>query len=238
MAENLLILVFRRERLLKNRNLKGFRGFTLAEVLITLVIIGVIAAMTIPTLMNKTNNQELVSRAKKTYSTLAQATQKIIAEEGNPRADIGGWATDNTAIYNLYKKHLSKAVDCNPGQSCFSVSHVGMDGTGAGTDNYNMTGSSRGKLILADGAIVNFHYYHNNCSPGQLSDETSVCAYIHVDVNGAKGPNVWGRDAFRYYISENGFGASGCDYDSTNCPNVKGGQACSCVVLRENAMNY
>ena len=72
--------------------LKEFRGFTLAEVLITLVIIGVIAAMTIPTLMNNTNKQEYVSKLKKAYSTLSQATNRIITEEGNPRGDIGGWA--------------------------------------------------------------------------------------------------------------------------------------------------
>ena len=76
----------------KKANLKGFRGFTLAEVLITLVIIGFIAAMTIPTLINKTNNQEYVSKLKKAYSTLSQATNRIITEEGNPRGDIGGWA--------------------------------------------------------------------------------------------------------------------------------------------------
>ena len=80
----------------KRASIKGFgrfKGFTLAEVLITLVIIGVIASMTIPTLMNNTNKQEYVSRLKKTYSTLAQATNRIIADAGNPRADIGGWAT-------------------------------------------------------------------------------------------------------------------------------------------------
>ena len=55
-------------------------AFTLAEVLITLVIVGVIAALTIPSMINKTNNQETVSRLKKAYSTLAQATQRIIFE--------------------------------------------------------------------------------------------------------------------------------------------------------------
>ena len=40
-------------------------GFTLAEVLITLVIIGVITAITVPSLINKTNNQEYVSRLKR-----------------------------------------------------------------------------------------------------------------------------------------------------------------------------
>ena len=78
--------------LLKSVSLKGFQGFTLAEVLITLVIIGVITSMTIPTLMNNTNKQEYVSRLKKAYSALSQATNKIIADEGNPNPSIGGWA--------------------------------------------------------------------------------------------------------------------------------------------------
>ncbi len=45
-------------------------GFTLAEVLITLVIIGVIAALTLPSLINKTNNQETVSKLKKLIQLL------------------------------------------------------------------------------------------------------------------------------------------------------------------------
>ena len=66
-----------RERFLKTTDLKAFKGFTLAEVLITLVIVGVIAAMTIPTLMNNTQKQEFVSQLTKTYSTLSQGLNQI-----------------------------------------------------------------------------------------------------------------------------------------------------------------
>ena len=52
-------------------------AFTLAEVLITLVIIGVIAAITVPTLINKTNKQEYGSKLKKAYSTLSQVTNQM-----------------------------------------------------------------------------------------------------------------------------------------------------------------
>ena len=48
-------------------------GFTLAEVLITLIIVGVIAAMTIPALINATNKQVYVAGVKKANSTLSQA---------------------------------------------------------------------------------------------------------------------------------------------------------------------
>ena len=110
--------------LFKRVSLKGFKGFTLAEVLITLVIIGVIASMTIPTLMNNTNKQEYVSRLKKAYSALSQATNKIIADEGNPNPSIGGWAVDTEAVYNMYKKYLSVAKDCGYNTAgCFDVTY-------------------------------------------------------------------------------------------------------------------
>lgn len=57
-----------------NANQKAF-GFTLAEVLITLGIIGIVAAMTIPTLIANTNSQKYRSTLKKTVSTLSQAAK-------------------------------------------------------------------------------------------------------------------------------------------------------------------
>ena len=55
-------------------------GFTLAEVLITLVIIGVIAAMTIPTLMNNTNSQEFRSAFKKAIILMNPLSKKSIVK--------------------------------------------------------------------------------------------------------------------------------------------------------------
>lgn len=58
------------------------RGFTLAEVLITLGIIGVVAAMTIPTLMAQHKKTVLVSRLKKVYSTVSNAIVTSQSENG------------------------------------------------------------------------------------------------------------------------------------------------------------
>ena len=54
----------------------------MAEVLITLGIIGVVAAMTIPTLMNKIQNRMFVAQLKKEYSTLQQGFRMMLAQEG------------------------------------------------------------------------------------------------------------------------------------------------------------
>ena len=88
-------------------NLKN--GFTLAEVLITLVIIGVIAALTIPALMNKTNEQETVVAVKKAYSVLGQAYQRVIAENGEIiPSSLGENATDATKTLGImFAKQLS-----------------------------------------------------------------------------------------------------------------------------------
>lgn len=59
------------------------------------------------------NYQEYVSRLKKTYSTLSQVTNKIIAEEGTPRGDKGEWATNTQNIINKYKNKLNNTKKCN-----------------------------------------------------------------------------------------------------------------------------
>ena len=208
-------------------------GFTLAEVLITLVIIGVIAAMTIPTLMNKTNNQEYISRLKKTYSALSQATKKIISDEGLPRGDRGGWATSDEALYNMYKKYLSNAKECNVGDSCLTPIDYKKYNTSTSANWDIGSKTSLGRLVLADGAIVQFHFTSASC-------ESKTCAHIMVDVNGQKGPNMYGKDAFRFYLGEEGLFPTGCSYNKSNCLSVNSGSGtgCTCTALREGAINY
>ena len=199
--------------------------------LITLVIVGVIASMTIPTLINKTNNQEYSSRLKKAYSTMSQATNKIIADEGNPNASIGGLATSPDAIYEMYKKYLSKAQDCGTNNDeCFGQ-YLRMDGT-------VLTVTSAKSLVLADGtklAIGNGDF-SDNCSKKAIGSE-NVCQFIMVDVNGSKKTNTVGKDTFHLALKENGLFPAGCEYDG-GCAKTTKGWGCACKVLREGAINY
>lgn len=59
-------------------------AFTLAEVLITLGIIGVVAAMTIPTLLAKYQEKQTVTKLKQTYSILSQAIRSVQEDVGTP----------------------------------------------------------------------------------------------------------------------------------------------------------
>ena len=65
-------------------------GFTLAEVLITLGVVGVVAAMTLPSLIKKYDEMVTVNRVKQTYSILSQAYLRAVQDNDDPKLwDIG-----------------------------------------------------------------------------------------------------------------------------------------------------
>ena len=94
---------------------KMINAFTLAETLITLSIIGVVAAITIPTLQQSYTEQATVNKVKKFYSTMSYAYQKAVGEYG----DVDTWGiTGNTKndaliIYDYLVKDNFKIIkDC------------------------------------------------------------------------------------------------------------------------------
>ena len=60
------------------------KAFTLSEVLITLGIIGIVAAMTMPMILANSREKEMVSRLKKAYSNVSQAFQRTIVVNNTP----------------------------------------------------------------------------------------------------------------------------------------------------------
>ena len=193
--------------------------------------------MTIPTLINKTDKQEYVSKLKKAYSTMTQATNRIIAEEGSPKNWIQ--AGDIDGVYTRYKKYLSVAKDCGTATGCLNQFGSGSAGykylSGGGAPNWNSSTDNR-RLVLSDGMQVIFHSnpLNNNCSFNAWGS-LGICTVIFIDVNGEKGPNRYGRDYFVFALKENGLYPVGCE--SAFCQGTAG-DGCTCKVLRENAMNY
>ena len=190
--------------------------------------------MTIPTLINKTNNQEAVSRLKKTYSALSQATNKIISDNGLPRADIGGWANSYENVFDLYKKYLSVAKECKVGTTCSDKSYLQFNG-----NSFKNFSSTRNVLVLSDGTLFSISGSDSpssDCS-NSVAGSKNFCLGMYVDINGEKGPNFVGRDTFAFVLKENGLYPAGCDIDNL-CNNSHPGYACTCNVIRENAMNY
>jgi len=83
------------------------KGFTLAEVLITLVIVGVVAALTIPNLINKTNHKEYASKLKKAYSILQQFVHASAMQKGEPQGDYSFF--NNYDFINEFAKTVNVA---------------------------------------------------------------------------------------------------------------------------------
>lgn len=162
------------------------KGFTLAEILITVSIIGVIGALTTPILLKKYEKQRWIDGYKTTYSILNQAT-KIIATENGGSLD-GAWNPDSyEEMYFQYKKHIKHIKHLeNEGMAgiTFASEYKTLDNEAFSLDfNYS--------LVLSSGASVTFH---------TVSNSGSVISVIFIDINGKKEPNQLGKDFFMFNV--------------------------------------
>ena len=103
--------------------MKKNRAFTLAEILITLVIIGIVAALTIPTLMNSTGDKEYVAASKRVLATVAEAGRQMAIED-----DIKRYKN----VTDFVENGLSKRIDIN--KYCAPANTGSTQTTGVPTD--------------------------------------------------------------------------------------------------------
>ncbi len=169
------------------------KAFTLAEVLVTLGIIGVVSAMTVPSLMQNYQRQSYVTQLHKVYNELSQATVSYLNEKNAinlVEAGITNQAGVNSFITSKFKIVQTCTGDVTP---CFPAlaSYKKMNGTslteGAFTSNTNA-------YVLASGASIRPLY----------SVEGNKIMNLIVDINGQKGPNIVGRDMMMIFIDRNG----------------------------------
>lgn len=229
------------------------KAFTLAEVLITLGIIGVVASITIPTLMQNKFEQETSAKLKKAYSTLSNAYDRAVQETGGtPDAwDLKG-ADDSQGALNMlnaFAPHLSIIKNCgvSTNQDCFPS---GTYKTLAGADNINVNTTNQvSKVELKDGNLLFFKIKDANCalSPargGSLALQ-NVCAVAGVDTNGFKSPNQIGIDLFTFYVTKYGIVPYGTQQETQitfngYCKNKVSadGWACTAWVIYNENLDY
>lgn len=191
-------------------------GFTLAEVLITLGIIGVVAAMVIPTLMNSTQSKETITSLKKVYSTLSNAYTLAQQENGSP----DNWDLTNHPenLVGYMAPYLNITKNCGlGGGGCFpsGTNYRGLDGSTWTDFDSN---SSLYKFQLADGTTFTGNVLSGTCSmDGGTSTQlhNNVCGGFDVDINGFKKPNQGGKDTFAFYVTKTGIIPVGTQ-DETN----------------------
>lgn len=193
-----------------------YTAFTLAEVIIVLGIIGIVAEMTIPTLISNVETEKYRGSFKKTYSMLAQACISF-KQDGE------------TSIEKLYN-YLKTSSICS-GSSCWdSRTILCADGT-AGINNVLVPGTIGSSAILNDGAVMatldltgrasfkvscggTFYTY-----PMTISTLGTIDAVFLIDVNGYASPNRVGKDIYILTLKGNTIATvgSGCDTSGAGC---------------------
>ena len=159
------------------------QAFTLAEVLITLGVIGIVAALTMPALIANYQKKQTITQLKKAYSILSQAIS--LASLDNDVFDYKGNTPEGAAEYleEYFLPYLKTVKVCSPIADC------GIDYTeykklnGDALDSRDMKAGSTG-AVLQDGAIL-------------VITHGADYYVLGVDINGKKGPNTLGKDFFR-----------------------------------------
>jgi len=197
------------------------KAFTLAEILITLTVIGVVAALTIPNLLQKTNDAELKAAVKRAYGNLTQAYLQLSAENAgieNVFSGDGSASADMNAM-NAFLTKLSYIKNCGNGTGCWYNTKLRLLNGVAETNDFDTYwAGSFGKAILADGSMVIMDDQNNgNCNSTGEGPLAGLCAEFYFDVNGAKPPNMRGKDYLIFHITKTGVYPAGSFNDGTTC---------------------
>jgi len=226
--------------------MRNKKAFTLAEILLTLTVIGVVACLCIPALIEKVQYEMYVSALKKDIANLSSAFKLI--QSDNADSVVGIFTSSNT-IMNLFCNKLNCALTCQANQQpgvCFEDGQNSwhtLDGRSGWQDN---TGFAR--AVLTDGTLLSFQFMTSTCNDGHYTiNGTSLnCAAVYLDVNGFNPPNTMGRDMFQVLITQTGIISTGVQdsqmYSPLYCNPATAqnfnGDGCSGRVIMEGAMNY
>ena len=180
------------------------KTFTLAEVLITLTIIGVIAVITVPLVMANHKKTEYSAKLKKFYSQMNNAI-KLAELDTGVYADewAGGKATSAKDFFDTYLKNYLRT-------------NMTKEDTGRYGNNYKVYlddgtsmeifpgGDMTVSVNVDDGSYVNQSCFDSCSDPSSyecfLECADSALPAVFFDLNGDKGPNEDGRDIFRFTI--------------------------------------
>lgn len=178
-------------------------GFTLAEVLITLGIIGVVAAMTLPSLVANHRKKVLLTGLKKSYATISNGIRMSEIDNGETKDWPYGASLDfnsfwNTYIYPYYpgSKMCMTMADCGYRETVNLEFRMQWSGA-----QWRLNSTFGDELLfqLADGTVV--FWAKNTYGP---DGEIWYSNQVYIDVNGSKAPNTYCKDVYPFLKSGGG----------------------------------
>ena len=197
-------------------NKYSFSAFTLAEVLITLGIIGIVAAMTIPTLISNYQKKSVESQVKQMYSTLQQVVKLAEADDiqmgyigdANYYVWMRNWYDDYPAKHMKTDKYCSGIV-----AGCWHSQGVVKDLLG------NAPGDEESTGVIGDipfSFVDNKGRYYNMDTSAQSTILTyfgvvvpTLTFEMFIDVNGSSAPNIIGKDIYILVWTDKGLVPAG-----------------------------
>ncbi|MCD7878426.1 MAG: type II secretion system GspH family protein [Candidatus Gastranaerophilales bacterium] len=183
--------------------MKKILGFTLSDVLIALVIIGIIAAITVPMIMANFQEQERSSKIKKFYAAFSNAMLFVKSEGGWEEIGLTNSTKSMQKWYETYLGfRLITTKVCYKESGCWNDNYIkGYNGkvfSDLGTNDNTGLGTNNMTAILSDGTLISIDDYY----PYQIIDILGVDSGeerglgIFFDINGVKEPNTLGKDIF------------------------------------------
>jgi len=174
------------------------KAFTLAEILITLLVIGIVSSLVIPAILQDTQEQEYYIGTKKAMSILQNALDKLVADGSD---------------FSFYEVgHNSMDIRQEFG-TVLSYSKIGpmsqIFPNGARYYYYKSTKISvlpdYASAVLNNGQLIRFGDVPNGCTAKSPSGTlANICADVLFDINGYKGPNMFGKDLHYFFVVKRG----------------------------------
>ncbi len=167
-------------------------AFTLAEVLITLGIIGIVAALTLPSLINEYKKKEVETRLAHTYSTMTQAFKLAEADNGESQywtKNIAGSSniSDMSIVDDFLTAYFIPYLNFNT--KIETIDGYGLKKLGYDVRYFNGYQMNEMRITRLNNGVILFW--------GMFIGRQGICAlHIVLDINGTKGPNRIGSDLF------------------------------------------
>ena len=184
-------------------------AFTLAETLIVIGILGVVAALTLPNLNHATGDKETVTRLKKVHSTLNEAFDRAIATYGplDEWQNTCGNTSEELAActFKRITEFLKVSKTCSNGdydEETGDLDTANMESCTTSLDGW--TDPYQSAAVLADGTtFIVYDFYNPSCDENRWQYKNICIDYIEVDINGKnKGKNQYGQDQFEFMVTK------------------------------------
>ncbi|MCI1273510.1 MAG: prepilin-type N-terminal cleavage/methylation domain-containing protein [Clostridiaceae bacterium] len=177
-------------------------AFTLAEVMITMGIIGVVAALTIPSLVNTYQKKVYEASVKKFHSELEQGFTRYLADHNTTKLSYTPFVNSDGGKAEFYRNYFRLATRCASHSECFGDQYADINGQ---VKTFDEASGCTDTFILKSGASICINAENGWYQTYTDSDgKTHGNSFIYFDTNGKNPPNVTGRDFFLAYIFDDG----------------------------------